>query len=184
MESTSLIVLRGNSGSGKSSVAQEVRRRHGRRDLAVVAQDVVRRQILRDRDEPGAANIDLLDTVVRWSLARGYHVLLEGILYSDHYGPMIDALVGDHTGPVLLYYMDIPFTETLRRHATKPNREEFGEADMAQWYRERDLLPNQQETVIGPAQTLDHTAQAIMRAAALNTTETDQPAGLPAVEWV
>lgn len=155
-------MVRGNSGSGKSSIAAEVRRRREHRDLAVVAQDVIRRQILRDRDVPGAANVDLIDTVVRWSLNNGYHVLLEGILYGDRYGEMLESLVTDHPGSSLLYYLDIPFDETLRRHATKPNAHEFGEPEMAQWYRERDLLPGLRETVIGPDQSLQATVEQIM----------------------
>lgn len=168
--SQALMVLRGNSGSGKSSIAAEIRRRYERRDLAVVPQDVVRREILRDRDVPGAANIDLIDTIVRWTLDRGYHVLLEGILYSDRYGAMLEALVADHPGPSLLYYLDIPFEETLRRHTTKPNAHEFGEPEMAQWYRERDLLCGVQETVIGPDQSLQDTVEQIMRDARLPST--------------
>ncbi|GAA2078695.1 hypothetical protein GCM10009780_14580 [Actinomadura alba] len=59
---------------------------------------VVRRQILRERDIPGDANIDLLDTIVRWSLNRGDHVLLEGILASSRYGHMLEALIGAGDG--------------------------------------------------------------------------------------
>src|ERR1700689_4815453 len=47
-----LIVIRGNSASGKSAVAAELRRRHGR-GLAIVGQDNLRRQVLRERDVPG-----------------------------------------------------------------------------------------------------------------------------------
>jgi predicted kinase len=49
---TRLIVIRGNSASGKSAVAAEIRRRHGR-GLAIVGQDNLRRQVLRERDVPG-----------------------------------------------------------------------------------------------------------------------------------
>lgn len=55
-EETVLVVLRGNSASGKSSVAAGLRTRYGR-GLAVVAQDNLRRIVLRERDRPGAANI-------------------------------------------------------------------------------------------------------------------------------
>ena len=51
---TRLIVLRGNSASGKSTVAASLRDRFGR-GLALVAQDNLRRQVLRERDRPGAA---------------------------------------------------------------------------------------------------------------------------------
>lgn len=61
-EETRLIVLRGNSASGKSSVAACIRDRFGR-GLALVGQDNLRRVVLRERDRPGAANIGLIDTV-------------------------------------------------------------------------------------------------------------------------
>ncbi|MFE4060604.1 kinase, partial [Streptomyces sp. NPDC059096] len=53
-EETRLVVLRGNSASGKSSVATGLRERFGR-GLAVVGQDNLRRIVLRERDRPGAA---------------------------------------------------------------------------------------------------------------------------------
>jgi hypothetical protein len=46
----------------------------------------------------------------------------------------------------LVYYFDIPFEETLRRHATKPNAHEFGKKEMRDWWKEKDFLgvPNEQ----------------------------------------
>lgn len=49
---TQLVLVRGNSGSGKSSIAQAVRDRYGR-GLAIVEQDHLRRVLLRERDLPG-----------------------------------------------------------------------------------------------------------------------------------
>ncbi|MFF0493515.1 AAA family ATPase [Nocardia sp. NPDC004068] len=48
---SALIVLRGNSGSGKSTVAHQLQRHFPKGQCAVVAQDTVRRTILRERDE-------------------------------------------------------------------------------------------------------------------------------------
>nr|BEK71438.1 hypothetical protein KPHV_86650 [Kitasatospora purpeofusca] len=53
-----LCVLWGNSASGKSSIATEIRRRYGR-GIALVGQDNLRRTVLRQRDVPGGANIGL-----------------------------------------------------------------------------------------------------------------------------
>ncbi|GAB2933366.1 hypothetical protein GCM10027203_37290 [Nonomuraea fastidiosa] len=47
---TVLVVIRGNSGSGKTSVARALRQAYGRRGLALIGQDVVRRDILREHD--------------------------------------------------------------------------------------------------------------------------------------
>ena len=51
-ESTRLIVLRGNSGSGKSTVAKALLDAYGGRSVAWVAQDLIRRTILREKDRP------------------------------------------------------------------------------------------------------------------------------------
>jgi predicted kinase len=59
--SSRLIVIRGNSGSGKSAVAAGVRagRPHG--TLAVVGQDVVRRTILGTHDDKRLTAVGLID---------------------------------------------------------------------------------------------------------------------------
>ncbi|MGW0882373.1 kinase [Streptomyces sp. NPDC002671] len=172
-EQTRLIVLRGNSASGKSSVASGIRDRFGR-GLAIVGQDNLRRTVLRERDRPGAANIGLIDTVARYALDAGYHVILEGILYADHYGAMLARLRADHRGPTHGYYLDVPFTETLARHATKPIADKVGEPELRDWYRPLDLLPGGGETVIGADSTLAGSVDRIMLDTGL--------AGLPALD--
>ncbi|MEU8628794.1 AAA family ATPase [Streptomyces sp. NPDC048669] len=170
---TRLVLLRGNSASGKSSIAAGLRERFGR-GLALVGQDNLRRTVLRERDRPGAANIGLIDAVVRYSLDAGYHVVLEGILYAGHYGPMLMRLREDHRGRTHCYYLDIDFAETVRRHATKPQADEYGEAELRDWYRPRDLLPGGTESVIGPDSSLTATTARVM-------TETGL-AGLPPLD--
>jgi hypothetical protein len=159
--STRLIVIRGNSASGKSAVAAELRRRYGH-GLAIVGQDILRRQVLREHDVPGGANIDLIDLTARFALDRGFHVIVEGILYCDRYGQMLTALMADHVGRARAYYLDVPWAETLLRHASKPEAAEYGEAEMRGWYRERDLLPGGLERVIPAESSLDETVRRIM----------------------
>lgn len=83
-ESTRLIILRGNSASGKSAAAAEIRTRYGKRDLAIVGQEHLRRVVLRERDIPGGANIGLIDSVARYALDHGFHTIIEGIFRADH----------------------------------------------------------------------------------------------------
>ncbi|MFE7452061.1 AAA family ATPase [Streptomyces griseus] len=158
-EETRLIVLRGNSASGKSSVAAGLRDRFGR-GLAVVGQDNLRRTVLRERDRPGAANIGLIDLTARYALDAGYHVVVEGILYADHYGDMLARLRADHRGPTHGYYLDVPFAETVARHATKPIADEVDENQLRE---PRDVLPDGVETVIGPDSPLTGTVDRILR---------------------
>ncbi|GKQ41802.1 hypothetical protein ALMP_83150 [Streptomyces sp. A012304] len=163
---TRLVVLRGNSASGKSSVAAGIRDRFGR-GLALVGQDNLRRVVLRERDLPGGANIGLIDTVARYALDAGYHVVVEGILYASHYGEMLRRLRADHRGPTHCYYLDVPFEETLLRHATKPDMPGVGEAELRDWYRPRDLLPGGVERVVGAESSLEATVDRVMRESGL-----------------
>ncbi|MFC4564768.1 kinase [Nocardiopsis mangrovi] len=159
---TVLIVVRGNSGSGKSTVAREIRSRCGR-GVALVSQDDVRRSILREKDVPGAANIGLIDTIARYALDSGYHVVIDGILDAGRYGPMLGALRADHAGRSAFFYLDVPFPETLRRHATRPQARDFGEPEMRRWYRWRDLLPGGGEEVVGARSGLPATVDLILQ---------------------
>jgi predicted kinase len=158
---TRLIVLRGNSGSGKSTVATALREAYGR-GIAWVSQDLIRRIILREKDRPGGVNIGLIDQVARYSLDSGYHVILDGIFYADRYEPMLAALRTDHQGVSRFYYLDVSIEETLCRHLMRPQAADFGADDMRSWYRARDLLTGVREHVIPETSTLDDTIGLIL----------------------
>lgn len=144
---THLVVLRGPSGAGKTTVATAVRARLGR-GVALVQQDVLRRVVLREHDVPGGLNIALIATVCRFSLDAGYHVILEGILTAARYGPMLRQLAADHRGHTTFFYFDVPFAETVRRHATRPQAEEFTPEDMHSWYAASGRLDVPGEQII------------------------------------
>lgn len=160
-DQTRLIVLRGNSGAGKSTVAGALREAYGR-GVAWVSQDLLRRIILKEKDRPCAANIGLIDQVARYSLDHGYHVILDGVFYADRYESMLAALNRDHRGVSRFYYLDVPLEETLRRHATRPQGADFGPDDMRQWHRPRDLLTVIREHVILETSTVRDTVRLIL----------------------
>lgn len=156
-----LLVLRGNSGSGKSTTAKEIRQRLGR-GVAWVEQDHLRRILLRERDRPGGVNIGLIDQVTRFSLDNGYDVILEGILDAGRYGDMLVRLTEDHAGTTRHYYFDVPFEETVRRHATRPLASTVTVEEMSGWYRARDLLPTVEQQIIDMSSPLDTTVKRIL----------------------
>ncbi len=160
-ESTILVVLRGNSGSGKTVTAREIRLQCGR-GIAVVSQDAVRRDLLREKDVPGGVNIGMIDTIARYALDHGYHVMLEGVLHAAHYGDMLTSLRRDHRGRTSCFYFDVPFEETLRRHATKPQAGEYGAPEMRSWYRPLDLVPGLEEHRIHASHSLDEAVDLVI----------------------
>jgi len=144
---TKLIVIRGNSGSGKSTVARQLRLRYGR-GCALVEQDYLRRIVLREPDDPGGLAPAFIEHTVRFALDHRYHVILEGILRTDHYADAMARLWEAHRGRTSLYYLDVSFEETVRRHATRPQASEFTAADMRAWYRTSDHLGFGDEHVV------------------------------------
>ncbi|MEU2872757.1 AAA family ATPase [Streptomyces olivoreticuli] len=84
-EKTRLIVLRGNSGSGKTTTAKRIREAYGR-GIAIVGQDTARRTILHETG-PVWATLGLVDTMARYCLDQGYHVILDGIFSSGRWAP-------------------------------------------------------------------------------------------------
>lgn len=157
---TRLVVLRGNSASGKSTVAQLLRGRLGR-GVAWVEQDYLRRTVLREHDRPGLPNIGLIDLTARYALDAGYHVIVEGIFGAERYGEMLRRLVADHEGLTKLYYFDVPLEETQRRHRSKPSMS-VGPEKLREWYRPRDFLDFVDESIITAGETQEQIVTRLM----------------------
>ena len=147
MISHPLIILRGNSGCGKTSTARLLQRQLGYGTM-LVSQDVVRREMLRVKDSESNPAIQLIYDLCMYGNNVGYTVILEGILSNKKYGAMLQRLLNDFQGDKLVYYFDISFEETMRRHATKPNAHEFGELEMRRWWKEKDYLDFENEFLI------------------------------------
>ena len=156
-----LVVIRGNSGSGKTSLARQLRLHQGR-GWALVEQDNLRRVILRERDKAGGLAPAFIDHTVRFLLGNGYSVILEGILASHRYGPMLTKLIADHSGPSLSYYLDVSFDETVRRHHTRPQAADFTPEDMRSWYLPRDTIGLPHEQVIAEDSSFEDTLRLMI----------------------
>jgi hypothetical protein len=68
---TRLIILRGNSATGKSATAAGIRSRCLPHRVAIVGQDYLRRTVLKEPDKPHGANIGLIEAVARYCLDQG-----------------------------------------------------------------------------------------------------------------
>jgi hypothetical protein len=109
----------------------------------------------RPKDRRRLARVELPPTLAP------VRVLLEE-MHADHYGRMLAGLVVDHADLARAYYLDVPWAETLRRHASKPQAAEYGESEMRDWYRERDLLPGGLEQIVPASSSLDETVRRIL----------------------
>lgn len=144
-----LIILRGNSGSGKTTIAKELQKRFGRNTM-LISQDVIRRDMLHVKDGENTEAIPLMKELLIYGRSHSDIVILEGIMCADWYKPLFELANQLYGDKVYAYYFDLPFEETWKRHQTKPNRNEFGEKEMRRWWRERDFSEVLSELCITP----------------------------------
>ena len=142
-----LIILRGNSGSGKTTITKELQRHFGTNTM-LISQDVIRRDMLWVKDGEGTEAIPLMKELLAYGIKHSDIVILEGIMYADWYKPLFELAIRLYGTEVYAYYFDLPFEETLKRHQTKPNCNEFGEEAMRRWWREKDFSDVLRERII------------------------------------
>lgn len=178
-ETPTLVCVRGNSGSGKSTVAAEVRRRYGR-GCSLIEQDYLRRVVLREHgsDSTPTKAPAFVMTTARAALDAGYHVVLEGILHTGSYGAPLRKLIAEHPGPSFVFYLDVSFDETLRRHAGRVDLAHVTAQMMYGWYHPLDLLGVPGEQVIDEASTVEQSVSRILHASGLAETAALTPCPL------
>lgn len=171
-----LVIIRGNSGSGKTTAAREVRRRFGR-GLALLEQDYLRRTLLREHDSTHINPVApaFIAATARTALDLGYHVILEGILHTERYATVLHQLIDSHPGPVAAFYLNVSFDETVRRHLNRAEPIPVTPDEMLRWYAHRDLLGAPGESVIDETSTFEQTVTTILHASGLATVAPQTP---------
>jgi len=157
-----VVALRGNSGSGKSTVARLLRS-CVKNQMALVEQDYLRRVVLKQKGNQGAAAKDLIRQTTLLSLEHDYDVVLDGILDMDNYGALLRELASREACTLHVYWFDVPFEETLRRHSLKPVVDAFGEAEMREWWRAQDPTGIDGEQLIPAHLSADEAVDRILR---------------------
>lgn len=130
-----LVIIRGNSGSGKTSMADALQAHFGSEHCLVIHQDQVRRELLHANDHVGTPAVALIENLIRFGQTHYPLVIVEGILRRDVYGEMLEQVVNQWQGPTLIYYLDVPFATCVAH-----NRQRFDEAMQKRWWRADDVL--------------------------------------------
>ncbi len=142
-----LIMLRGNSGSGKTTVAKALQELFGRNTM-VLSQDMIRREVLKARDGIDPPALPLIKQMLEYGSEHCEIVIMEGIFIADWYRELFEAAIELYGSDIYAYYFDIPFEETVRRHQTRDKSNEFGADEMREWWKEKDYLDLIKEVAI------------------------------------
>ena len=143
-----LIILRGNSGSGKTSVAKALQKKFGSNTM-LLSHDMIRREMLHVWSAEGIIKSEpLMVNLLKYGKKNSEITIMEGVLPADAYSRLFETAVEEYGQNIFAYYYDLPFEETMVRHSTKPNRNDFGEAAMRQWWKEKDFLPMISEKIL------------------------------------
>lgn len=160
---SALVILRGNSGSGKTALSKLLQERLGAGTMRI-SHDMVRHEILNAGGKLGVEkSLPLMAQMLRFGYEQSEVTILEGILPKGKYAPLFDEAVRLFGDRIFAYYYDISFEETLRRHQTKPQAAEWGEETMRSWWLERDYLENINETKFDESVSLEQAAELVLR---------------------
>lgn len=162
-----LIVIRGNSGSGKSTLAKLLKEK-ALPEAVLIEQDYIRRTLLNEKEKEQQRTIHKISTLLEESLKDSRNVVLEGILGSKRYDSLFASILKKPSSDNYFFYMKVSFEETLRRHKTKPNKHEFGEKEMKEWYKENDLLSCAQEIILPERNSLEENLKIILKTINVN----------------
>ena len=156
-----LIIIRGNSGSGKTTTAKILQNRLGSGTL-LVSQDTVRRDMLNVRDKKGNLSMDLIRQITEYGKGKCEFVILEGILSKHRYGVMLHNLIDFYKGKAYTYYFDVSFEETVKRHNSRSKKTEFGEDSLRAWWNPKDYLGVDREVLLTNGMSQDDVMKIIL----------------------
>lgn len=159
-----LIIIRGPSGAGKSTIAQKLVERIETPTL-LVSEDTLRKNFSDWRQPNQDTSKDLAIQTVLFGLEHGYGVIYEGILNIKTYGDRFDKLLKLHPQGNYVFYLDVSFDETKRRHNSRPEKSEFTHEDMARWRDYASPMSVQNETIISESSSVNKTIETILKGA-------------------
>ena len=164
---TKLIILRGQSGSGKSTVAKKLQK-ISQKPTFIVEQDYyMNERISPSIDIESSARKSLQMTLIICNvlklLDKGYDCIVEGNFSNSAYQTMFDELFKQHPSNNFMYYYNISFKESLRRHNTRDKKHAFGTDEMKKWYFETSAYGHSFEKIIPEEYSMNQTIDMILK---------------------
>ncbi|MGF7229680.1 MAG: AAA family ATPase [Candidatus Saccharibacteria bacterium] len=168
-----LIILRGNSGSGKSTVARELVKDTTRK-TAIIAGDYYREHMLFPKGQYGEALGDLMALNVKYCLDHDFDVIWDSIFFAHERNRnyLAQILAKYHPQDNFIFNFDVSFEETARRHQTRELRHAFSAEQMREWYQPVESLGYDFEFTIPETNSVEQSVTFIRKTVNLKTPST------------
>jgi thymidylate kinase len=159
---TKLIILRGPSAVGKSTVAKALMELT-QRPTVLVELDYYRFSFVNPPRRDHNLEYELSGSDVLIALRLGFDVIFDGNFTADAHDPFLVRLFRAHAEQNYLFYLDASLAETLRRHKTKSNPRISAEK-MREVYKYASPTGRKDEVVIPGDSSLEQTVDQIVQA--------------------
>lgn len=157
-----LIILRGNSGSGKSTVAKQIAN-SARHKMAIIDADVYRVEMLYPKPIIKDDFAELMQQNVLYCLGKGYDVIWDSIFHANernksYLGNFLKTL---HPYENYIFNFKTSFDETVKRHGLRSKGNDFGISEMREWYLPNEELGYDFEHTIPESSSMNQTVSFI-----------------------
>lgn len=155
-----LIIIRGPSGVGKSTVAQALMKRT-KRPTVLVDLDYYRFGFVNPPGRDHELEYEMSGSDVLIGLRLGFDVIFDGNFTVDAHDPFLEKLFKAHPKENYLFYLDASLPETLRRHDTK-SYSRISTDKMREVYKYASPTGRKEEVVIPESSSLEQTVEQII----------------------
>jgi predicted kinase len=156
-DATKLIIIRGPSGVGKSTVAQALMKRT-KRPAVLVDLDYYRFGFVNPPRPDHGLEYEMSGSDVLICLRLGFDVIFDGNFTADAHDPFLERLFQAHPRENYLFYLDASLPETLLRHETK-SYTRISADKMCEVYKYASPTGRKEEVVIPESSSLEQTVE-------------------------
>lgn len=158
---TKLIILRGPSGVGKSTVAQALLGRTTR-PTVLVDLDYYRFSFVNPPHEDHNLEYEMSASDILIGLQLGFDVIFDGNFTAAAHDPFLAKLLRAHPEETYLFYLDASLDETLKRHETK-SHPRISKEKMKEVYHYTSPTGHEKEIIIPQGSSLEQTIEHITK---------------------
>jgi adenylate kinase family enzyme len=148
-----LIIIRGNAGSGKSTIAKRLHTKM-KGNTMLIERDIIKHDMLDVKDREFNHAIELIRHIATFGKSIGYNVIIEGRMTNERYGAMLKD-ISELFDETHAFFFDISFEETQRRHRGRDKNDWYDESLLKKWWHGTDLLSWIHEEIITEEMSAD-----------------------------